>query len=66
MNLPTIHVREPYDFDLRIFGIRDGDQLLTPPEYWQRHTSRAVDFVIAKPYTVDALRLALAPLAPRH
>ena len=27
---------------------------------------RAVDFVIAKPYTVDALRLALAPLAPRH
>jgi len=27
---------------------------------------RAVDFVIAKPYTVDALRLALAPLAPRR
>jgi signal transduction histidine kinase len=27
---------------------------------------RAVDFVIAKPYTVDALRQALAPLAPRR
>jgi signal transduction histidine kinase/CheY-like chemotaxis protein len=27
---------------------------------------RAVDFVIAKPYTVDALRAALAPIPPRR
>src|SRR5207237_2815603 len=36
---PVIHLREPYDFDLRFFGTHG----LTPNARLQRHTSRAPD-----------------------
>jgi membrane-associated phospholipid phosphatase len=44
---PVIHVREPYDFDLRFFGIGG----LTPNEWLQRHTSRLLDFLCGLAYT---------------
>ncbi|MFN2548106.1 MAG: phosphatase PAP2 family protein [Myxococcales bacterium] len=44
---PVIHLREPYDFDLRLFGIHG----LTPNEWLQLHTSRILDFVCGLAYT---------------
>src|SRR5438105_803509 len=44
---PVIHVREPYDFDLRFFGIHG----LTPNEWLQRHTSAILDFFCGLAYT---------------
>jgi membrane-associated phospholipid phosphatase len=44
---PVIHLREPYDFDLRWFGIHG----MTPNEWLQQHTSAALDFVCGLAYT---------------
>jgi inositol phosphorylceramide synthase catalytic subunit len=44
---PVIHVREPYDFDLRFFGMGG----LTPNEWLQRHTSAVLDFLCGLAYT---------------
>jgi membrane-associated phospholipid phosphatase len=44
---PVIHVHEPYDFDLRLFGVHG----LTPNEYLQKHTSKALDFLCGLAYT---------------
>jgi inositol phosphorylceramide synthase catalytic subunit len=44
---PVIHVREPYDFDLRFFSIHG----LTPNEWWQKHTSPVLDFFCGLAYT---------------
>jgi hypothetical protein len=44
---PIIHVHEPYDFDLRWFGIHG----LTPNEWLQKHTSRVLDFFCGLAYT---------------
>jgi hypothetical protein len=44
---PIIHIREPYDFDLRFFGI----QGLTPNEWLQQHTTAALDFICGLAYT---------------
>jgi membrane-associated phospholipid phosphatase len=44
---PLIHVREPYDFDLRFFGIHGQ----TPNEWLQQHTSAALDFICGLAYT---------------
>ncbi|TMA28913.1 MAG: inositol phosphorylceramide synthase [Deltaproteobacteria bacterium] len=44
---PIIHVREPYDFDLRFFGIHGQ----TPNEWFQQHTSAALDFICGLAYT---------------
>jgi membrane-associated phospholipid phosphatase len=44
---PIIHVHEPYDFDLRFFGIHG----LTPNEWLQRHTAAALDFLCGLAYT---------------
>jgi len=44
---PIIHVHEPYEFDLRWFGIHG----LTPNEWLQRHTSRVLDFLCGLAYT---------------
>jgi hypothetical protein len=41
----TIHVREPFEFDLRFFGIQDGLERLTPSQYFQRHTHPALDVI---------------------
>jgi membrane-associated phospholipid phosphatase len=43
----VVHVREPYDFDLRFFSIGG----LTPNEWLQRHTSRILDFFCGLAYT---------------
>ena len=44
---PVIHVHEPYDFDLRLFGIHGQ----TPNEWLQRHTSAVLDFFCGLAYT---------------
>jgi inositol phosphorylceramide synthase catalytic subunit len=44
---PIVHVHEPYDFDLRWFGIHG----LTPNEWLQRHTSAVLDFFCGLAYT---------------
>ncbi|MGZ6125671.1 MAG: phosphatase PAP2 family protein [Myxococcales bacterium] len=44
---PVIHVREPYDFDLRWFPIHGQ----TPNEWLQQHTSRVLDFFCGLAYT---------------
>jgi inositol phosphorylceramide synthase catalytic subunit len=48
---PVIHLREPYSFDLRFFGIRTPRGDLTPNEYLQIHTSKALDLVCGLAYT---------------
>jgi len=44
---PIVHVHEPYDFDLRWFGIHG----LTPNEWLQRNTSAALDLICGLAYT---------------
>ncbi len=44
---PIIHVHEPYDFDLRWFGIHG----LTPNEWLQIHTHPLLDFICGLAYT---------------
>lgn len=44
---PVIHIHEPYDFDLRWFGI--GGQ--TPNEWLQQHTAAVLDFFCGLSYT---------------
>ena len=44
---PVIHVHEPYEFDLRFFGVHG----LTPNEWLQRHTSPVLDFLCGLAYT---------------
>jgi hypothetical protein len=39
----TIHVSQPADWDRALFGITTADGILTPPEWWQRHTHPALD-----------------------
>jgi membrane-associated phospholipid phosphatase len=48
---PVIHLHEPYDFDLKLFGIRTAAGTLTPNEWFQLHTSRVLDFVCGLSYT---------------
>ena len=48
---PIIHLHEPYNFDLRLFGIRTAAGTLTPNEWFQLHTSRVLDFVCGLAYT---------------
>lgn len=44
---PVIHVHEPYEFDLRFFGIHGQ----TPNEWLQLHTSRLLDLLCGLAYT---------------
>ena len=48
---PIIHLREPYAFDLRFFGIHTPRGVLTPNEYLQIHNSKALDLVCGLAYT---------------
>jgi membrane-associated phospholipid phosphatase len=48
---PVIHLHEHYNFDLKLFGIHTAAGLLTPNEWFQRHTSRFLDFVCGLSYT---------------
>ena len=48
---PVVHLREPYDFDKRFFPIHDGSAVLTPNEWLQAHTSKALDFICGLAYT---------------
>ncbi len=40
-----VHVKFPYDFDLKFFGIETDIGRLTPNEYWQLRTTAFLDFV---------------------
>jgi inositol phosphorylceramide synthase catalytic subunit len=48
---PIIHLHEPYDFDLKLFGIPTAAGVLTPNEWFQQHTHPALDFVCGLSYT---------------
>jgi membrane-associated phospholipid phosphatase len=48
---PIIHLHEPYDFDLRVFGIHTAAGTLTPNEWFQIHTSPILDFICGFSYT---------------
>jgi len=48
---PVIHLRQPYDFDKRFFGINDGAATLTPNEWWQKRTVPFLDFICGLAYT---------------
>ena len=48
---PVIHLREPYDFDKRFFGIQTAQGLLTPNEWLQSRTVPLLDFVTGLAYT---------------
>src|SRR5438445_3171035 len=48
---PVIHLHEPYNFDLRFFGIHTATGTLTPSEWCQSHTSRVLDFIGGLSYT---------------
>jgi len=41
----TIHVRFPYEFDKRLFGIETASGRLTPNEWWQLHLNPVLDLV---------------------
>ena len=61
---PTIHVREPNDFDVRFFGIQVDGRVLSPPQWWQLHTQPVLDFVTGLAYFVlffvgESIALAL-------
>jgi len=47
----VIHLHEPYNFDLKLFGIHTTAGTLTPNEWFQLHTSRVLDFVCGLSYT---------------
>lgn len=40
-----IHVKEPYDFDKKFFGMFHEGQLLTPPEWFQLNTHWILDLI---------------------
>jgi len=40
-----IHVREPYDFDKKVFGITEGGKIYTPSEWFQLHTYWLLDLI---------------------
>jgi len=48
---PIIHLHEPYNFDLRLFGIHTAAGTLTPNEWFQLHTHPVLDFVCGLSYT---------------
>jgi len=48
---PMIHLHEPYNFDLRLFGIHTAAGTLTPNEWFQIHTSPILDFICGLSYT---------------
>jgi membrane-associated phospholipid phosphatase len=48
---PVIHLHEPYAFDLRFFGIATPYGQMTPNEWLQVHTSKALDVVCGLAYT---------------
>ena len=47
-----VHVREPYEFDKFFFGIRTAEGVLTPNEWWQKHTYAVLDFVCGLAYII--------------
>ena len=48
---PVIHLREPYEFDKRFFGIQTAQGLLTPNEWLQQRTVPVLDFFTGLSYT---------------
>jgi membrane-associated phospholipid phosphatase len=47
-----IHVKEPYEFDKRFFGIEYLGKRLTPNEWWQLHTNGLLDFFTGLAYII--------------
>lgn len=41
----TVHIADVYHFEKHIFGIREGNKILTPSEYWLIHSKTWMDIV---------------------
>ncbi len=41
----VVHVSEPFEFDKFFFGIREGSEVLTPNQWFQRHTHPILDVI---------------------
>jgi hypothetical protein len=40
-----VHVRQPFEFDLSVFGIATENGVLTPNQWWELHTHWTLDLV---------------------
>ncbi len=47
-----IHVREPYEWELKWFGINTPNGRQTPNEWWQLHTYPVLDFICGLAYII--------------
>lgn len=47
-----VHVKEPYEFDKRAFGIETATGRLTPNEWFQLHTHPVLDFICGIAYII--------------
>lgn len=47
-----IHVTEPYEFDKTFFGVKTEAGILTPNEWWQKHTHPLLDFFTGLAYII--------------
>ena len=47
-----IHVREPYEYEKLLFGIRDGQRLVTPNEYFEFRIFKPLDLLCGFAYLV--------------
>ncbi len=41
----TAHIKEPYEIEKTLFGINDAGKILTPNEYFARHSRKILDFL---------------------
>lgn len=41
----TVHIADIYNFEKSLFGIHDNGVLITPNEYWLRHSSTTLDTI---------------------
>ena len=48
----SVHVAEPRQWDLFLFGIREGGSLILPSQWWQAHTSPLLDAATGAAYIV--------------
>jgi len=50
----VVHVREPYELELRLFGVATPDGPVTPAHWWQSRTHAALDLLTGGAYLLFA------------
>jgi len=41
----TVHIQQLYDFEKSLFGIKSGNTVLTPNEFWLQHSNKVLDII---------------------